>query len=341
MNGTFAPSCSLTMGSQKWTNQVLRIDLSQAAAPGINVMRALLPASASFSANAGDKVDLTLNSGENEERVFSGEIDSIRHRARGIEITALDAGGVLARFRPAVTYENATAGTVIRQLAADAGVQTGQLENGNELSFYVADPSRTAWDHIARVCGWIGALATVSPSNEVESQVVKTTQADLALRYGREILALEQIKRAAPIEAFTVAGEAGADSASSPDARRPTTDFFQGNPPDGPSRTAIWEFQPALRTNAAASSAGAARQREYAAFHETGKLTAYLQPKIRPGTVLEMQDVPDGLPKGPVWIWRARHTLSAESAVGANPAGCVDVMNRIIKYTEENRRLLA
>jgi hypothetical protein len=303
------------MGSQQWTNQVVNIDLSLAACPGVNSLRALLPAAAPFSAAVGDSVDLTLNSGEHEEAVFSGEIDSVRRLPDGIHVSALDAGGILARFRPAATYENAGPATLVRNLASDAGVQTGQLENGDELSFYVADPSRTAWEHVGRICGWIGALAGVSASNQVESKVVNTAQADLALRYGREILGLEQTKCAAPLTSFTIAGEAGTGSASSPDARRPATDFFQGNRPDGPSRTAYWQWQPALRTVSSAASAGAALQRDYAAFREAGKLTAYLQPALRPATVIQIQDVPSGLPGGPVWIWRARHTLTHQGAV--------------------------
>ena len=315
MNGLFSPSCALTTGSQQWTTQVLRVDLALDAAPGINVLRAGLPSAAPFSAAAGDPATLTLNDGQSDTQVFSGVIDSIRHTDTEILVTAIDAGGVLARVRPASTHEHVTPGTLIRALAADAGVQTGRLENGSELSFYVAHPGLTAWDHIHRLSAWLGALVTVSASNQVESSVVEPTHADVAFRYGREVLRLERTGRAAPIQSFTVAGESGAGSAAGPDARRPTTDFYNGNRPQGPSGTARWDWQPALRTVSAAASAGAARRRAYAAFRDTGKLTAILQPALRPGTVIEIQDAPAGLPGGPVWILRAQHTVTADGAI--------------------------
>jgi hypothetical protein len=315
MNGLFTPSCQLTLGSQQWTNQLLQIELSLYAAPGIDVLRAKLPAAAPFSAALDDAVELTLNSGEHEEKVFTGQVDSIRHVADGVHVTAIDAGGVLARLRPAVTYENATASTLIKNFAADAGVQTGQLESGDELSFYVADPNRTAWEHVGRICRWIGALASVSAANEVQSKVVNTAHPDVALRYGREILALQQMQSASPLKSFTVAGEAGAGSPSSSDARRPTTDFFQGNRPDGPSKTAYWEWQPGLRTTSSAATAGASLQRSYVSSRQAGKLTAYLQPALRPGTVLQIQDAPDALPQGPAWISRVHHVMTGEGAV--------------------------
>jgi hypothetical protein len=303
------------MGSQQWTTQALRIDLALEAAPGINVLRAELPSASPFSAAAGDPAELTLNDGQGDTKVFTGSIDAIRHTDTVIQVTALDAGGLLARVRPAATYEHVTAGTLIKALAADAGVQTGRLENGSELSFYVAHPGLTAWDHIGRVSGWLGALVTVSASNEVESAVVEPTQADVSLRYGREVLLLDGTGRFAPIESFTVAGESGAGSAAAPDARRPSTDVFNGNRPDGPSGTARWEWQPALRTVSAAASAGAARERAYGAFRDTGKVTTILQPALRPGVVIEIQDAPSGLPQGPVWIWRTRHSVSRDGAI--------------------------
>jgi hypothetical protein len=305
------------MGSQRWTNQLLRLEVELCGAPGIDRMRVTLPAAAPFSAEEGDPVELTLNSGEIEKAVFSGVIDSIRKWETGIEVTALDASGILARYRPSITYENVTPGSLIRALAADAGVRTGSIENGSELVCYVADPARTAWEHVARVSAWIGALVTVSEQNQVESKVVQTASADLALRYGREILAVERTRRAAPVQSFTVAGESGTGTASSLDAHRMVTDFFAGNRPDGPARSAIWEWQPALRTVSAAAMAGTARLRAYASARDAGKLTAILIPSARPGTVIQMQDAPDGLPEGPVWISRVRHRLTAEQAVSS------------------------
>jgi hypothetical protein len=332
VNGLFAPSCAVTMGSQQWTTQALRIDLALEAAPGINVLRVVLPSAAPFSAAAGDAAELTLNDGQNETAVFSGAIDAIHHSETVIQVTSLDAGGLLARFRPAATYEHVTAGTLIKGLAADAGVQTGRLENGSELSFYVAHPGLTAWDHIGRVSAWLGALVTVSATNQVESAVVQAAHADVSLRYGREVLRLDGTGRAAPIESFTVAGESGAGSAAGPDARRPSTDFYNGNRPQGPSATARWEWEPALRTVSAAAAAGVARERAYGAFRDTGKVTTILQPALRPGVVLEIQDAPAGLPRGPVWIWRARHVVSGDGAIttawfaGAGTAGSAQAL---------------
>jgi hypothetical protein len=272
MNGFFAPSCALTMGSRQLTTEVLRVEVALQAAPGINVLRAHLPSAARFSAAPGDPAALTLNDGQSETPVFSGSIDSVRHSDTGIHVTALDAGGVLSRVRPSAKYERVTSGTVIRALAAGAGVQVGRLENGSELSFYVAHPGLTAWDHIHRVSAWLGALVSVSASNQVESVLVQTTHADLAFRYGREILQLDRIATAAPIQSFTVAGETGAGSRSGPDAHRPS-------------------------------------------FRDAGKVRTILQPALRPGVVIEIHGAPAGLPRGPMWIWRTQHVVTADGAI--------------------------
>lgn len=315
MNALLAPSCELTLGSQRWTTQLLELDVDLHAAPGVNVLRAVFPAAAPMEASAGDPVELKLNNGETEARILKGVIDGVRHWETGIAVTAIDGSGLLARYRPATTYEHATAGSVIRALASDVGAETGTLETGDELSFYVADPGRTAWEHAARVAGWLGALVTVSGENRIESKVVETNAADFALRYGREILSVERTTRAAAYSAFPVAGESGAGSASSPKSRMPVTDFYNGRRPDGPGVDSLWDWQPALRTPAAAAKAGAARQLAYGASRDAGRLTALLQPHARPGMVMEMQGATGELPAGPVWIRRVRHTVTEGGAV--------------------------
>ena len=125
--------------------------------------------------------------------------------------------------------------------------------------------------------------------------------ADVALRYGRDVLALERLDVRRGVDTFVVAGETGVGSADDADALRPVTDFFAGNRPDGPGGGSAWTFEPALRTTGAARKAGDARAARYGAAGHRWRLDALLQPTLRPGSVLEIH-----APAGRI---RRRHVL--------------------------------
>ena len=315
MTSQLLPTYALTLGSQRWTEQALRIRVTLELAPRVDTLAVWLPITAPFSADRGDMVELTINSGETEEIVFTGEIDSIRRDFDSLRVSCVNAGGVLSRFRPAETYENVSAATVIRNLLDTMGVDAATLEDGPDLAFYIADPSRTAWEHVARVAAWGGAVARINSANEVDANVIDASQAEVALLYGREITALHADKRAASTDAFVIAGEAGAGDTASADVLRPSTDFFAGNRPDGPARGSRWRFEPALRTVKSAATAGAATQRLYASSLDSGHFRAFLLPQLRCGSVVEVQKLPDNLLAGPVWLTRVEHELSPGVAI--------------------------
>jgi hypothetical protein len=308
-----APTYSLTLGTQLWTEQALGLTVRLDPAPLLNVLDVRLPAAAPVDAAPGDDVSLLLDGGEGESAVFSGRIDSIRRDVGELAVRALDAGGTLAAFRPAATFEQVTAGTLIKSLCAEVGVATGDLEDGPALAYYAADPGRTALDHVARLAAWSGALARVSAENVLDASIIAAGEPELALRYGRELLAVEHLE-AEPPPPVVVAGEAGAGSASAPEALRPTSDFFAGSRPDGPSAEAVWRFEPALRAAAAAQTAAAALGRERSTAQRRAHLEAFLLPALRPGTVLEIQDLPEGFGGGPVWLDRVRHVVKPGGA---------------------------
>jgi hypothetical protein len=309
------PSYSLTLGSQLWTEQLLGIEVELELGPRLDVLSARLPASAPMSAAPGDEVVLTLGSGEKSEDVFSGTVASVSRDVEEIRLRALNGGGALARYRPAVTYEQVTAADVIESLCADVGVETDAVENGVELAFYVADPSRTAFEHVCRASAWGGAVVRFNAGNRLESIVVNASQAELALRSGREMLAVEQSELSSPQDSFVVTGESGSGSTSAPEILRPTTDFFAGNRPQGPGVGTVWSWEPALRTPQASATAGAAIGRAHASGQRPGKLTAFLQPDIRPGTVIELAELPGELSAGPFWVVGVKHRLSPDGAL--------------------------
>lgn len=313
MTSLLVPSYEITLGNQRWTSQALSVDLRLEAAPLLDVLTVSFPAAAPLKAAVGDDARVHLASGESDADVFGGQISSIRRTGESIRVTAHDAGGALAAVRPAVTYEQIAAGNVVRNLCDDSGVDTSEIEDGPTLAFYVADPSRTAWEHVARLCAWSGAMARVNADNELEVVVINGAQSDVALRYGRELFETGQSKFASSIDDFVVAGEGGAGDASSADALRPSADTFAGNRPDGPGSGSLWSFEPALRTAQSAATAGAARKRLYGARRERGTFDAFLQPSLRPGTVFEIQELPGGMTAGPFWVEGVRHHVAPDT----------------------------
>jgi hypothetical protein len=311
-----APAYELTIGSQRWTTQATAIALDLHTAPLIDVLRARFPFAAPLDAAPDDPVVLALDGGEGSgpETVFTGQVGAIARGPRSIVLTAFDAGAQLASYRPATTFEQATAASVIRALCDDAGASTGSIDDGPTLAFYAADPSRTALEHVARVADWGAATVSVDADGNLQSTVINGAEPELALRFGREPITLTQTRRAAPVAAFVVAGEGGGSSPDPAEALRPSTDFFAGDRPDGPSPDSRWSFEPALRTAEGANTAGAARLRTYQSSRHRTALDAWLLPALRPGTVVSFEEVPDGLARGPFWVERVRHRVSASGA---------------------------
>jgi prophage tail gpP-like protein len=310
-----APAYALTIGSKQWTEQLLLLDVRLEAAPLFDRVTARLPAEAPFDAAVGDPVSLSLDGGEGESAVFSGAVDAIRRGATTIEVTALDGGGTLAAYRPSATYEQATVATVIEALCGDVGVSTGDLEDGPSLAFYAADSSRTALEHVGRLAGWAGALARVNPDGDLDATVVAGADPDLALKYGRELLEFDSTECSTRIESFTVAGESGAGSASADDALRPKRDVFGGSRPSGPDAKNVWTIEPALRTASSAQTASAARLRVYKSSRIRATLRATLVPALRPGSVVDVQELPEGVAAGPFWADSVSHRVTARGAV--------------------------
>ena len=164
MNALFSPAYSVTIGNQRWTEQALLIEIGLHAAPMVDTAEIVFPAAAPLEAAPGDDVTIHLDSGEIEADVFSGQISSIERSLDRIRVRALDGGGILARLRLVVTYEKVSAGTAIRKLCSEAGVDVGSVDDGVDLAFYAVDDQRSALVHIARLAGFSGALASITAS---------------------------------------------------------------------------------------------------------------------------------------------------------------------------------
>ena len=204
-----APAYDLTLGTQRWTTQATSVAVELEPVPRLDRVRVALPPAAPVDAEVGDPMVLSLDAGDGAVPVFDGRITRLVRRADEIEVRGLDAGGQLAAFRPSITFEAATVGSIVRALCDEVGVALGQVDDGSTLVYYAADPHRTALDHIGRLAAWCGALASVDADGRLQLRVVDAADPEMALRFGRELVAIEQATALDPEVADVVAGESG------------------------------------------------------------------------------------------------------------------------------------
>lgn len=305
---TLAAKASVTLGNERFDTHVERLEVTLTTLPGVSSFRAFFPATLPIAAAAGDDASLALDGGEGSELVLTGTVRAIRRGLRRTEVIAADPAAALARFRPAKTYRNQDANAVIRALASDADVDVSATEVELPLAAYVSQQGRTAAEHIAGLAALTGALARCNAGGELEVNRPAGVVADVALRYGRELIAYDVIESEAPAAKRVRTGSGPAGSAMAPNALRPTKEAIPSGA-DDPGLDTIWSPAAILRTPAAAATAGVAADMSAAAAATRVRATAFLIPKLRPGSVVEIQDAPNGLSGGAWLVTRVTHVV--------------------------------
>ncbi|MFC0533290.1 hypothetical protein [Phytohabitans kaempferiae] len=315
---------TLVMGDREYTSHVVRLRVERSVAPGVGRLRARLPFVGDLPAAVGDDVRLDLDSGESAATVFTGQVIGLRHTPGGVDVLAGDASWALAQLRPATTYEGQTAGAVVRALAGDAGASVGALDDGPTLPAYLADGAATGWEHVARLAAWAGADAFVTADGKVTSVGREPVAADVALRWGREVLAVRATEAGVPASAVALAGEGPGPADDRPGAFRFTTG---GAPPAPPAAV---RYRPGLRASDVAADASTAWVTREATRRRPVELETFLLPALGPGDVLEIQDAPVPVPL--LQVRRVEHRVDAaggRSRVVARAGADADLLGQL------------
>ncbi|MFI9379620.1 hypothetical protein [Kutzneria sp. NPDC052558] len=98
------------------------------------------------SVSPGDPVTLALGY-DATDTVFTGEVVTVRPGPTGTAVAALGSTLALLRLRVSASYDDHTAGAIVRDLADRAGVDTGTVEDSARLPFYVLDQAVTGHAH--------------------------------------------------------------------------------------------------------------------------------------------------------------------------------------------------
>jgi hypothetical protein len=308
---SLAPSLSVTLGSLRYDTHAVAAGICLALLPRGNSAEIALPSNVRFEASRGDKAIVSVDGGEGAQTVLTGKVRSIRRDFELIRVTLSDTGD-LAGYRPSATLEGQDAQAVVNKLASDVSVSTGDVDIDLDLAACVAHPGRTAAEHIAELAKLAGGIAYCDGDGSLNVKQRPSGPADSALKYGREVIAYEtRLSDALSPQRFAM-GFGPAGSGGDDNALRPSVDAIPGSAADG--GVGVWRVPtPLLRVPSAATTASGALQSMAAAQTERINAHCFLLPALRPGSVIEVQELPDGLSTGPWLITRVQHTFELGS----------------------------
>jgi len=241
--------------------------------------------------------------------VYAGAIESIRRDARGSTRIVIANGSTrLAGLRVQQSFEDQSAGQVVKELVNQAQVTAGDIADGPDLSFIVLDGGRSAWEHIAQLSRLSGHLARVNAAGELDFTPPGDGEPAQAFAWGGDVLGLERTETPASFDAVTVSGE-GAAGSQGKDAwnwlvKQPAP--VTGSAGSGARTRAFSER--ALRSADAVRAAAQALADAAARASMTGTVLVPGAPAVAPGLRIKLQGTPGGAFDGDFLVTRVRHT---------------------------------
>lgn len=161
--------------------------------------------------------DLTVELGYADEdgdlrRVLTGTVHTVEPGLRTERVVGLSRADALLRTYVDRTFEDGTAGDVVRSLAQTAGVDVARVEDGPALPAYVVDGRRSASRHI-RDLAWLAGFDTyLDPDGGVVFEAFTGSRSVHVLKHGEHVLAAEQWRSRPRAGAVQVVGDSPGSS---------------------------------------------------------------------------------------------------------------------------------
>jgi phage protein D len=231
--------------------------------------------------------DTTLN------RVFTGKVTEVVSEVTTLRVVGLSTMLELEALRLDKTYEVRTAGEIVKDLAGQAGVDTGVVEDGIFFPFYVIDGRLSAARHVHRLAGRCGFDVYVLPTGELEFRQFTKSAADHVFTYGQDVLDFSLTARPERASEVVVFGESPASAEGDDAASWLTKNFQQGQATGGGGPETVLVQDPAIRTTDAADLRAEGVLRRSRQRARIGTLRALGRPEVKLGDAIRIEQAPD------------------------------------------------
>jgi phage protein D len=259
----------------------------------------------------GDPIALDLGyAGNGLSPVLKGAVRAVESGIATCRIEGLSPMTALLDLRLHQTYEKQTVGGIVSDLAGQAGLDVGQVEDGIDLPVYVVDDSKNAYEHARILAAKCGFDLYLDVDNKLVFKPFEKTRADHTFEYGLHVLAVDVQRQEPAYRRVEVWGESPASSqgedAASWLTKKPQD--FVGRAGSGEPLLRVQDRS--IRTKAAAEASAQARLRQIEREALTGSLTVLGAPQVKLGDAVEVKGMPDAGANGIYQVRRIQHHLS-------------------------------
>jgi hypothetical protein len=279
-----------------------------------------------------DAVSLDLGYDGENERVFTGTVVQLRPAISGVTVLALGTMNSLLNCSVASTFENQTAGHIVRNLLAEAGLTGGTLDDGPELPRFAIDRFQSAYAHIRGLADRLGYELYANRNGEIMFHALgDAANLDAAggpggvvagavsgllgaagegYLFGQHLIAARSTSQPPAWASVDVGGE-------SPMSRQgdTTSHWLTSNDSDyrgsaGSGDPNLLVIDPAARTRDLADRFAAGHLATKQRTAHQVSITVLGRPQLDLGDSISVGDVPDGLLNGQGYVRAIRHRCS-------------------------------
>ena len=308
------PVFEITFGgdADAWRERVTSISVVAGLFPSMNAADVIFDSQGAPDIALADVGEIKLGYEDSESTlVFTGQILSLsRTLDRSVRLTAVDGGSALAYTRQMGSYEQQTAGDIVKNLAGTVSLQTDVIEDGADFPYYVVDNGRSFHQHVAALGRKSGYIAYVSPEGKLNFKPFVAGQAVQTFAYATDILALRVTESAPLFTQITVQGEGAAGSEGSEAWHWLMQSQAAVKGVAGSGSPISERLDPSLRSSDAAAGAANGRIEAVNWMKIAGELHVPGAPAAFPGSAIAITGAPDDALNGQCLVRWVKHTYS-------------------------------
>ncbi len=294
-----------------WAQALIGFSVELGAAPFVDcaVIDSAAQGPAAVPGDAG-----TIKAGYEDSSnnlIFTGAVDAVRTALEGILRVSASTGAILlAKLRVDQSYEQSTAGDIVKDLAQRAAVDVDSVEDGDSYPFYAVDARQNAWQQIATLARQNGFRAFFSVEGKLDFQPVEEGQPVASLAYGSDVLAMELWNAWPTAGKVTVTGEGAAGSKGADAWNWLLKDPSGVRAESGTGDPVKLISDPSLRNSDAAQTAAASIAAGLGAEARSGWVWTAGAPAVTPGSTIEIAGAPQATLNGICVVERVRHRFN-------------------------------